>query len=272
MARPPGMIKILAIRIGEWMAEYGLALLGLLLGIAVLAIYEREVGFPLGGEAPEWAAFGVFFGAIMAPALAFLVLLGLLDAMKLQRGELAAARSELEKSTSALEEQHRALKLQNFEYTFFEMIKLLDAIVSNLRIPPEDHFTGREAMLELWLRLQREFQQASAGENGADAGGLACVSAVCMDFFTRWSHITGHYFMTVTNVLALVDRAPVEDRESYARILRGMLSRAELSLVFYLCLTRLGDETLNRMVKRYELLGDLSLVDVLHARHRELYR
>lgn len=266
------MIKTVAVRVGEWMGEYGLALLGLLLGAAVLFVYENRVGLPVGPDPADWAAFGVFFGAVMAPALAFLVLLGLLEAMKLQRGELAAARTELEKSTTALQEQHNALELQNFEYTFFEMVKLLDAIVSNLRIPPEDHFTGREAMLELWLRLQREFEQSCSGQSATDAGGLACVSSVCMDFFTRWSHITGHYFMTVTNVLALVDRAPVGDRDSYARILRGMLSKAELSLVFYLCLTRLGDETLNRMVKRYELLGDLSLVDVLHANHRELYR
>lgn len=273
MARPPSLLTQFIHAACVCVANYWLLLASAGGSFLLLGLYFASgFSWPQAGDREGWELLTLYLGGLLAPFLGFMILLGIVAAMREQRSELVTARRAMEQSARALVEQKNALELQNFEYTFFEMLKLLDTTVSNLRLVNSSEAIGRDAMLEIWNRLEREFEEGKSDDPGRDHQGLAYLSSVCMDFFAEWSHLISHYFMMVTNLLRLVDRAPLRDRGFYALIVRGMLSRAELSLLFYVCLTRLADEQLNMLAKRYQLFGDLALIEVLEEQHRELFR
>ena len=89
----------------------------------------------------DWGTFGDFIGGTLNPTLAFLSLLAILQTIKIQSKELGNStralensEKELVKSSEALVEQSNSLKIQNFENTFFNMIRLHNEIVNNLKI------------------------------------------------------------------------------------------------------------------------------------------
>lgn len=273
MARPPSLLVQLLHAAGNWFAQFWLLIAAFLGSVLILTSYlAGGFAWPEAGNRSDLELLARYLEGVLAPFLAFMVLLGIVVAIREQRRELVTARRAMEQSARALIEQKNALELQNFEYTFFEMLKLLDATVANLRLVDGEQTVGRDAMLEMWNRLERNFEDGKSDDPARDHTGLAYLSSVCVDFFSQWSHLISHYFTMVTNLLRLVDRAPLRDREFYALIVRGMLSRAELSLLFYVCLTRLADEQLNLLAKRYQLFGELALVEVLEEQHRDLFR
>lgn len=273
MARPPSLLIVFLHAACAWSCRHWLPIIAVV-GTVFLASLYLASGFQWPGEGDRegWNFLAAYLGGLLVPFLGFMILLGIVSALREQRRELVTARRAMEQSASALTEQKNALELQNFEYTFFEMLKLLDAAVSNLRLVGDSEAVGRDALMELWKRLQQAFEDGKTSDPGRDHAGLAYLSSVSMDFFVQWGHLISHYFTMVTNLLRLIDRAPSRDREFYALVLCGMLSRAELSLLFYLCLTRLGDDQLNLLAKRYQIFGDLTLVEVLDEQHRELFR
>ena len=72
-------------------------------------------------------------GGTLNPLLAFLSLIALLTTIKIQSKELRATTTEMNNSSTALQEQSQSIKLQNFENTFFKMIDVHNSIISEFK-------------------------------------------------------------------------------------------------------------------------------------------
>lgn len=103
---------------------------GWAVGAAVVAlsvvITAYIIRFSPEGISPRqdhWGLFGDYVGGIMNPIIAFLALIVLFIAVKLQKEELEAARTTLKQSARTMQEQSEVLKIQAFESTFFKLVE-----------------------------------------------------------------------------------------------------------------------------------------------------
>lgn len=78
----------------------------------------------ISGKSGDWGTFGDFVGGTLNPLLSFFALVILLKTFSMQRKELALQRKELKKTQQILNEQSKIQKRQQFESTFFELLKL----------------------------------------------------------------------------------------------------------------------------------------------------
>lgn len=112
-------------------AVIALACLSFILFIFLLADFD----------ASKFGALGDFFGGFLNPVLTFITFMVLLftifnqsEELKLTRKELEISTKELEKSASALKGQEQLLKHQQFETTFFNLLKLKDTVFNDIII------------------------------------------------------------------------------------------------------------------------------------------
>ncbi|MDV7341810.1 putative phage abortive infection protein [Terasakiella sp. A23] len=99
---------------------------GALIFWQALVSYELMDGEPFIdiGNAEAYGTFGDFVGGTLNPIFAFLTFLGLLYTIFMQSKELQYTREELRRSASAFEQQ-------NFDNTFFNLMKMLSEAVDD---------------------------------------------------------------------------------------------------------------------------------------------
>ena len=102
------------------------------LGTASFAVgcYVGQFGDSLSASQTRWGEFGDYLGGVLSPIFALIGLFVLLRTVSLQTRELELSTAELQKSASALREQSDSLRRQNFERTFFEMVRLQHDIIT----------------------------------------------------------------------------------------------------------------------------------------------
>ncbi|EIJ36986.1 putative phage abortive infection protein [Thiothrix nivea] len=68
----------------------------------------------------------------------------------------------------------------------------------------------------------------------------------------------GQYFRTLYNILKFIDNnKEIDNKKLYTNLLRAQLSRYELALLFYNCLSDFGEQKMAPLVKKYEILKHL---------------
>lgn len=128
----------------------------LLLLVASVYIAPR-IGLPLGTDPDKWGAFGDFFGGTLNPIFDVLTLFGLLitiwlqmETLAVQRKELRASTKELANSNNALNIQNKTMLSQNFEGTFFQMLRRQTELAGNITFEGD---TGKAAISSLVNRI-----------------------------------------------------------------------------------------------------------------------
>ena len=227
--------------------------------VAALVTYAWWFPGPISSEPQRWAAFGDFLGGTLGALFGLLGLLALLVTIVLQSHELRNSTRELANSVRALEEQGAAVKLQNFERTFFEMVRLHNDIVRTIerREPGRPPLTvGRDCFRALY----DEFKGIHGTSNAKLTGqGQARIIIDAYDtFHSRYQHEVGHYFRNLYRTLKLVDESHVNNKNDYTGILRAQLSSFELTLLFYNALHPVGQK-MKSLVERYKMLENLNV-------------
>ncbi len=97
----------------------------------------------LSKDAARWGTFGDFFGGTLNPILSFLALIIVLKTYLSQQEELQETRK-------ILKEQSETQKRQQFDNTFFELLKVHNEVLS--KIPEDTTFAAYENYL--WILYQ----------------------------------------------------------------------------------------------------------------------
>jgi hypothetical protein len=255
-------------------------LIGLLLAaLAVWILYwiAIRVAYPDNSRGAR-GQFGDAFGAANALFSAF-AFAGLIYTILLQRDELALQRHELKQTREVMKEQERqlaaqnaTLRLQSFENTFFQLLRLHSDIAESISANiGGSMFRGREA-----FRVGIEEFDARYQDRGPEptdtAERLERISAVYDQVYLNPQGDFGHYFRNLYRVVKFVDESDISDdaKKRYTGLIRAQLSRPELLSLFYNCLSRIGRQKFKVLIERYALLENMNPHAAMES-HIELY-
>ncbi len=178
-------------------------------------------------------AFGDMFGAVNA-LFSGLALAGVIYTIFLQSKELALQRDELKQTRSVFEKQQ-------FESTFFQLLKLQQANLNEIdihittrrgnEIIKETTKVGQNALLEFQKILNRDYVDKSLVDNKMDETKLK-------DNLTRYFEIdmTNNltvYISTLSNVIEFTNMYNHSDKEFYLQLVTNQLSPIEKYYLFH---------------------------------------
>jgi hypothetical protein len=224
-----------------------LAYAGATVAFIVLSVYLLWFWRAPSDDPQHWGQFGDYVGGLLNPTFAFLALLALLATLSLQMRELRHSVQELANSADALAKQNETLRLQTFEGTFFQTLRLHNDIVASMEIP-SPHLKGRSCFQHYADELLHILKSEGATEH---AGNAAIIYG---HFYREHQAALGHYFRLLYNLIKLVDLTPDIDRRFYTNLVRAQLSSAELILLFYNCISEMGQDKFKALVEKYALL------------------
>ena len=256
-------------KIIKWLT---VTVLGLWVGSAI-SIYF------LLGDWPERGTFGDTFGCINAlfSGLAFggVVLAILLQTKELeyQREELQQTRGELKGQKEQLQAQNETLKIQSFENTFFQMLRLHHEIVNAIDIEEVKkgilHVTkGRDVFVDYYEQLRSQYSKCQPKDE------YEKTNTAFVELFAKRQSDIGHYFRNLYNIIKFIDRkgpAEFEDKYVYTNIVRAQLSSHELLLLFYNSLSQFGSEKFKPLIEKYHLLKNMPRGQIIQEEHEGFY-
>lgn len=219
----------------------------------------------------ERGTFGDMFGAVNAlfSGLAFvgLILAILLQSeeLKLQRRELESTRTELRGQKEQLELQNTTLRKQNFEETFFQLVRFQGAITQSLTIPGTPGFAGRACFPHMYRQFRHGYNSNQTRDHRLK------INYVYREFFNRYQSLVGHYFRNLYQILKFVSSSDIENKLFYTNLLRAQLSSDEQALLFYNCLSELGEERFKPLIERFAFLESLDRSLLLNSEDVNLY-
>ncbi len=226
----------------------------------MLAAYAFNFG-SLSSDHGRWAEFGDYVGGLLNPTFAFLALIALLFTLGLQVRELRMSVRELSNSAEALANQNVTLRLQTFEGTFFQALRLHNEIVNSMRIS-ERTLSGRDCFRFYADELRGLLINQGATER------IDTAITFYENFYRDHTAALGHYYRMLYNLVKFIHRSSGVDKRFYTNLVRAQLSQSELYLLFYNCLSSLGAEKFKPLVEEYALLksiaDDESLPDESH--------
>lgn len=232
---------------------------GAIFVIAVISSYVFKFGFHLSSKQEVWGQFGDYIGGVLNPAFSFLAFIFLLGTFKLQIQEIRLTEKELKNSTEALIKQNDAIRIQNFETSFFQLLRLHNDIVNSMEfIYPNGARTktqGRDCFKAMADLLQSKLNT----EPEAD-GKIFIIKYE--QFHDDYQHKIGHYFRLLFNIIKLINNTNGIDKKFYSNLVRSQLSSAEIILLFYNCLSSYGDEKFKSLVEDYSLLKTIPNVQL----------
>lgn len=222
--------------------------LGVTFLIAILACYIfPRADLRVGTDPSYWGAFGDFVGGILNPIFGVFTLFGLVitvwlqkEILDVQKQELADTRAELKKSAEALHVQNKTMLVQNFEGTFFQMLRrqseLLEKVEHGYDLNSQC-LKGLKAIDNILYKIRKENDRY-------------------LIVYEKENKTIGPYFRNLYHIFKFIENNEgiTEDLKiSYASLARAQLSSSEVSLLFYNCQEKFG-EGLKHYVIKYRLL------------------
>lgn len=225
----------------------------------------------------ERGTFGDKFGAVnsLFSGLAFAGLIYTIylqkEELRLQRKELQQTREEMNRQTKEFDEQNKTLRIQCFENTFFNMMRLLQEIMQGLtyntiRLKQEKtrdalgktHIDWRSESIT--LKGRQVFEELY---NGTDICLKVTIYNKGIEGYNESDAISffDHYFRYLYRIMKFVDSSSsaidFETRYQYMAMLRGQLSRYELIWLYYNGLSNNGYEKLKPLIEKYAMLKNI---------------
>ena len=259
------------INIPGWLKA--LVVLSLLVAVISVGAYVYAFRGSLSGEQEVWGMFGDFIGGTLNPLFALTGLFALLYTIKQQSQELRNSAKQLKKSAEALQAQNETLKTQRFEATFFQLFRLFGDVIQDLNFVERERtgngldteiveYQHRRCLEKLYKNLHRIHQKkesegigfASYMSNGEF--GIDFYRETYSLFYEENEQFVGHYFRMLNSSLDFIDRGdiPEDEKKYYTNLARAQLSKYELGLLLYHCISEDSDERLISLVRQYDLL------------------
>jgi hypothetical protein len=243
------------------------ALIGVVLVAAVWCagfLFDKDVaeGFnPIAALFSGLAFLGVIYAVILQK-----------QELSLQRKELELTRDELKGQKEQLEAQNATLSKSNFDETFFQLLRLHHEIVASIDLRSGGNITssGRDCFKVFYGRLRAELVAATGTNNGPNT--LRSIDEAFVSFMSENEANLGHYFRSLYNLLKYVDQSLVQNKRLYTNLVRAQLSKNELLVLFYDCLSSLGNEKFKPLAERYSLFKTVSRKGLFNEADAQLYQ
>lgn len=166
-----------------------------------------------------------------------------------------------------MEVQNETMKIQRFENTFFKQLEFLAICRGDIKSanPPAIGRNAIKVIYEIFIEhylndlKQEDFLIDRVFKK--ECGAIFGIQSEYKNFYSEdFGAELGQYFRTIYNILKLIDGNELSiNKKMYTNLLRAQLSRYELSLLFYNCLSTFGEEKMMPLVKKYKLLKHLEV-------------
>lgn len=216
---------------------------------AILAFYVLpRTNFAITTDPSYWGAFGDYVGGILNPLFGIFTLIGLAlsiylqnEILEVQKQELADTREELKRSTEALVIQNKTMLAQNFEGTFFQMLRRQSELLAAIG------YNGHNGLEAVDLLIRRLNERCSAGTDPLEA---------YESIYNRNNSSLGPYFRNLFHTLKFIDNNQHLDQAqkvTYSSLFRAQFSSKEIVLIFHNCLSIAGSG-LKPFIIQYRML------------------
>ncbi len=250
------------------------------LGFTVLALSFYIVNFYdswVLGDKKDFAQFGDYIGGTLNPVIAFCALMALLFGIRQQRKELKETREQF---------AH-----QSIDGVFFQMLKLHNDMLSSMesdielkvghdfykwetnRSSPEVKENeklgrGREIFRVIYGALKYNHSEIQKGESTQEY-----LDRIYEPTFQQCQSHLGHYFRYLYNIFQFIDKADIKNKRKlfYGKLVRAQLSNHELAVLYYNCLSHLGNQKFKPLAEEYRLFKNLPVGLLLSSDHFPLY-
>jgi uncharacterized membrane protein len=201
--------------------------------ISVIFLLNIFFLFNLDTNKYDIGKFGDFFGGLLNPILTFMTVFGLIVTIIMQRREIQENRQV------ALDEREE-LRKQNFDNTFFNLIKMHEDNVNSLTILDRNKkdIKGRQVFFNLLNVINEEMKEKKNNNKLKSDEAKDILSIV----FKKHNYSLSSYFLTVYKILEYIDKSKIKDidKQFYVDILRAKLSDIEMTLIFFYGMYRKG--------------------------------
>jgi uncharacterized membrane protein len=238
---------------------------GLLVWLALTALYLYEFHGGLSGDQALWGQFGDFLGGVLNPIFAFasfLIVLVALYEQRLQSEDERLDRNTQNALATMTEILHRVNdEVANLHYEYEHVVR--DGVASARGTLVE--VTGREVFRRMFAAaLKKPYEHGSA----RDAPDRERYVALSKKLYAEWGHELGVYFRLLQHLFTFIDSSGLTfaDKTRTANFARAQLSSYELSILFYDCLWGDGEATFKPLVEKYGLFKHLREQHVLNPR------
>lgn len=223
------------------------------------------------GNVDKAGVFGDSFGVLTA-LFSGLAFAGIVFTILLQREELALQRKELKLTRNVLVNQVDVIKHQNFESTFFQMLRLHNDIVNSidLRVQGTITTTGRDCFVTFYNRIRDRYSRE--GKINPEQSEEEKIESAYVWFWERSQHDLGHYFRYLYTIFKFIKASEVSDKRLYSNIVRAQLSDPELLVLFYNCLYKFGVEKFKLLAEEFALFDNLPIELLLNSEHQNFYK
>ncbi len=240
--------------------------------LVAVGFYATSFSGELADSNEIWGQFGDYLGGLLNPIFGFLSLIAILATLFVQGQELRYSTEELAKSAEALKLQSEAMVQQNFENTFFQLLRLHNDIVNaiDLRETQTLQVTskGRDCFRPFYKRFKDHWTKQSSEHT--DRSDRERINHLYLAYYPRIEAELGHYFRSLYNIVKLVDRSSVANKRLYTNLIRAQLSKFELALLFYNCLSDMGSEKFLPLIRKYDLLKMIPKNELIDTAHIDL--
>ena len=219
-----------------------------------------------GGWTAEYAILataGDWIGGTSAPLLSLAGFLMMYGAYKMQQEDLRLTREEMQETRKEFETQNATLKRQEFETTFFHLLKLHHQIVESIhyKSASKEIYQGRQFVSFVYSELKRDYENyylqfwalPTINEVSLEQFNSECLQTIFSNNFPAIERNMGHYFKNIFQTLRLLDKSILntEEKMDFAKLLMAQLSNDELCLLYYHCIYYSEDIEFGELVRRY---------------------
>jgi Putative phage abortive infection protein len=200
--------------------------------------------------------YGDMFGAANS-VFSGLAFAGVVYAIFLQRHEVEIAKEEISRTKQILKEQQniarqqsQAQKIQVFEGTFFNLLRIFADVRSAIDLRNNQGVvtaSGSECLRIFLNRVEKKVQKSAGPKDSVQA---------FEELYLQLNSELGHYFRTLYNLVKFVDRSEIDDKRLYTNLVRAQLSDPEAEILFLNGLTARGAK-FKPLIERYALLKNI---------------
>ena len=177
------------------------------------------------------------------------------DQLALQRQELRDTREEIRLQREQMELQNRTLRQQQFEATFFQMLRVFNDYKASMRWgdkPFVISVSNAASAIRGYLTQERR--------RNASLSMDSLINYSFSGFFnqSKGKAVFAPYFMLLYNLIKFVERTEgVNNKKTYTNIVRAQLTDDELFVLFFNGLSQYGRQHFKPLIEKYSMLKHL---------------
>ncbi len=126
---------------------------------------------------------------------------------------------------------------------------------------------GRSFFEAIYKLLCDEYAEVANVRSSSEEAAITAYEVINK----KYRQQLGHYFRNLYNIVKFIDQSFIEDKQTYANLLRAQLSTYESLLLFYNCLHPKGRSKFYDLLAKYHLLESLPVDQLISNEHVRLY-